>query len=552
MSHNDSHERDLEIFKTKYETLLEQGRISKKSKAPVFMFLMHKLGLTDIEIEECYTDGGNDLGIDAIHIETRAEDPKIHLIQSKCYESDRKSRNPFPQKSFSRISEFLDVLRTESVDLKKVANLQLQEKIHTIRHLQKTEFPEIIVWLISNGSSAVEHEVHAVRSRLLNDVEIYEFHLSDFIDMMQTRRNAVDKRIFYARDRGLLDVTMGDIRCLNGLISATQLCDLIRHRSDLTKIDPSVFDMNVRGFLGYSSEINRGIFRSATSKRRDRFWIFNNGITMVAEDGKISKGVDQPRIQVRNVSIVNGAQTCSSIFKAVQEYKEKPNFFDDVSIPFRLLFTKSEELIHAIAVTTNSQNRVNPRDLKANDPLQKEIEFGLKKMGIGYIRRRGDELSNSGLERLDALKAGQIILSYQMGRPDKAKAESDSIFTNAYNSVFSKFNAETMIRGNRLYNIISSQKDQVSNTILDAEAELTLGILRYGSFHILSLCAVLEPLFPKMDDEALIQAAIEIVKKDISSRDRTAFYVYFRSPKTTKRLLEIPVQPELPLETPNP
>ena len=60
----------------------------------------------------------------------------------------------------------------------------------------------------------------------------------------------------------------------------------------------------------------------------------------------------------------------------------------------------------------------------------------------------------------------------------------------------------------------------------------------------------MEPLFPKIDDEALIQAAIEIVKKDISSRDRTAFYVYFRSPRTTKRLLNIPIQPELPLETP--
>lgn len=549
MVHSDFHSRDFSTFNQRTNRLLEQGRIKKRCYSPTFLFLTHKFGLSDEEIHEAYTEGGNDLGIDAVYIETRTEDPRIHLIQAKCYESESKSRNPYPHSALSRISHFLDVLRNEDAKLDKVANIQLAEKIATIRHLQKHEFPELFVWLVSNGSPAKDHEVDSVRKRLLNEMEVEEFHLNDFVDLMQKRRQSLDKRTFFARDRGLLDITMGEMRCLNGLISATELCDLIKYRTDHETIDPSVFDLNVRGFLGYSSEINKDIYRSATSSRRDRFWILNNGITMVAEEGKVSKNTDQPKIQVKNLSIVNGAQTCSAIFKAVMEFGDKAGYFSDVSIPFRLLFTKNDELIHTVAVTTNSQNRVNPRDLKANDPLQKEIEISLRKVGLGYIRRRGDELYEDGLERLDALKAGQIIMSYQLGRPDRAKSDSDSIFTTSYNTVFNKFDVTKMVRGNLLYNRITEKKDALLGAVLrKPEEDEEAALLKYGSFHVLSLCGILENFFPEMTDKDLIEKSINIISEDLATREKTALYVYFRSPRIARRLLDIPVQPELPLK----
>lgn len=551
MAHKDSHSRDFAFFIKRQERLIEQNRIRKKSESPTFLFLAHKFGLTDIEIYESFTDGGNDLGVDAVHIEHRSEDPKVHIIQSKCRENDKTSRNPFPYSELTKITRFLAILRDENANLEKLANIELVEKIRTIRHLQSRGFPDLIVWLVSNGRPAKKHEIESEKKRLLKDVEVEEFHLSNFIDLIEKRRQTIDTRVFYARDRGLLDITMDEIRCVNGLIAATELCDLIRHRSDQIRIDPTVFNLNVRGFLGSTGEINKNIYRSATSSRRDRFWILNNGITMVAEDGKVEKQNIPPKIRVKNLSIVNGAQTCSSIFNAVEEFSHNPEYFTDVSIPFRLLFTKNADLVHQIAVTTNSQNRVNPRDLKANDPLQKDIEIALRKVGIGYIRRRGDEVSEEILERLDALKAGQIILSYQLGRPDKAKADSDSIFTSSYNTVFNKFEVKKMIRGNFLYNQISEKREKLLNAVLRQKHEDTdAALLKYGSFHVLALCGVIEELYSDMSDTSLIDRALEIIRTDYSASHKSSLYVYFRKPSVTKKLLNIPVQPELPLKLP--
>jgi len=67
------------------------------------------------------------------------------------------------------------------------------------------------------------------------------------------------------RDTGVLEFGNSELRSVVGYVSGLQLYKLLSDLRDERKIDYSLFNMNVRGFLGLDSPINREIFRSASS-----------------------------------------------------------------------------------------------------------------------------------------------------------------------------------------------------------------------------------------------------------------------------------------------
>ena len=256
---------------------------------------------------------------------------------------------------------------------------------------------------MSNGAPPIDHEIETTKQRLENDdVEIHNFHLTDFVNLCVERHNMQEIRVFRAREDGVLKIDKFGIRGGMGLISAYELYKLTRMRSDHSKMDTSVFNLNVRGFLGFSGEINRDIYKTATSSRNKLLWALNNGITLVATDGKIQTQGDQPKIQTKNLSIVNGAQTCAALFDAAAHYDFDFTIFKELSIPFRLYFTNDPNLIEQISISTNSQNRVNRSDLKANDEKQKKIAKSMKALGVTYVRKRGAVIDGDADKVLDA------------------------------------------------------------------------------------------------------------------------------------------------------
>jgi len=83
------------------------------------------------------------------------------------------------------------------------------------------------------------------------------------------------------------------------------------------KYENNLFSANLRDFLGVSRHrrnINATIKQTAASSP-DSFWVFNNGITILTED-IISK---DPTIEVRGLSIINGAQTTGAIAQCARD-----------------------------------------------------------------------------------------------------------------------------------------------------------------------------------------------------------------------------------------
>ena len=544
----DSHENDRRLIDERIEKLVAQNRLHDRKQALVFLFLCRKFLAEDDAIHDSITDGGNDLGIDAVYIDHRGEDPRIHLIQSKYYTSDRKSRAPFKYAELCKISRFFDVLKNRDVSLEQVGNHKIVEKIREIRALQDGDgFPDFRIWLLSNGKPPIDHEIEPVAKRIeTSDIKIKHFHLKEIADLCLERKNVHDVRYFYGREDGVTKFDKFGISGAMGLISANELYDLIKDRADHQRVEPTLFDVNVRGFLGFKNYINNEIYKTAASSKNKQFWALNNGITMIATEGRISNTSDRPKIKVKNLSIVNGVQTCSAVFEAMKEHC--PNFepFRELSIAFRLFISDDPDLVDQISITTNSQNRINFRDLKANDEIQKAIEKDLRAIGIGYIRKRGAILHDEALIPLDAMKAGQIILAYQLRQPDRAKRESDHIFTKDYHRIFGKFDAPTMLRALTLFNLIWKYREQIEEDIrIKGSLRVENDFVTYGTFHILTLCAIYEEMGFEGTDDELIEKSTDAIAKTLRARNFPAYYSFFRDPKITADILKIPDQPDL-------
>jgi len=544
----DAHERDFQLLDERVIQLLEQQRIRDIKEAPIYLLLSHKFYAEDDAIFESYTDGGNDCGVDAVFVQRNLEDPIIHIVQSTYHTSIRKSQTAFKSSALQEIIRFFEILRDETTPLSKVVNFKLEQKVVEIRDIQRDHFPSFKVWLISNGKPCVEHEA-APSLNILRQVpvEVEEFHLSSFVDFCIKRRSSRIDRAFTAREPRVLEYGDSALRSAVGLISARQLFQLIQDWHDRKKIDFTLFDMNVRGFLGSDTTINKAISKSAISRDNNFFAALNNGITIIGSDFKVINTSDQPRVRIKNMNIVNGAQTCSAIFNTMKEYEPDFESFADLSVLFRLFATDSQDLIDQIALSTNSQHRINPRDLKANDDVQKKLENDLTDKGIRYIRKRGDYgIEHDGLVPLDAMKAGQIVLSYIHKDPAAAKRESDQIFAENYGKIFHNLNLEKLVEAFKIFQLIEERKNFITDEIRIRGAFRTENtFVTYGVFHILALCGEFNEQFPDWPPEQLIDESIAVIAEVLKRSDMPAFYSFFRSAEHTKTMLELARQPDL-------
>ena len=531
------------------ERLVSARNIQRRSDALVYLFLRHRFYLDDLQISECLTDGGNDCGIDAVFIDHRRDEPHVHLFQSKVYGSEARAANSFSVNELDKIARFFEIVRTRGNDLAKIVNRRLEHKVLELRELGERAFPDYTVWLISNGMPCIRHEAEPGISRLnAIQLNVEEFHLNDIVDFCLDSTSRRNSHQFNARDSGVLETTSYDLRAIIGYISAGELIRLLGDIRDPSRLDYSVFDMNVRGFLGLKGSVNKEIFASATAPDNSRFFALNNGITMVGEQCKVNRSTsDAPRIGVRKLSIVNGAQTCSAIFDAFRDFQSNADKFARLSVLFRLFETQNPDLISSISISTNNQNRIHPRDLKANDPAQIRLETELARRDIRYRRRRGDFANPpDSREELDALLAGQIILSYILLDPTRARRDSDGIFQQSYQKVFHSVNVDHLIEGLRWFQLI----DRRRQAVLDGRRNIgdereNEDFIVYGVFHTLMLCSLIGSGMPGDDADRVIDEAMEYIGQLVAERPRVAYYSLFRDQGTADRLKEMVQQPRL-------
>lgn len=163
-----------------------------------------------------------------------------------------------------------------------------------------------------------------------------------------------------------------------------------------SKYGDRLFARNLRSLLG-DTDVNTEI-RLTLQESPDNFWYFNNGITIIAN--KITKtmagggGTDFGTFHCENISVVNGAQTVSTIGRYCAKAPEK---VDQALVLLRVISLEKadSQLQVSITKTNNRQNRIDNRDFVTLDPEQTRLRAELGVEGIMYHVIRSETIART-------------------------------------------------------------------------------------------------------------------------------------------------------------
>lgn len=213
---------------------------------------------------------------------------------------------------------------------------------------------------------------------------------------------------------------------------------------------PRLFAKNIRNLLG-NTDVNESI-RSTAVNTPEIFWYYNNGITLLVSDiaphrRNANRGTKRGTFKFYNASVINGAQTVSTIgqvFKNITE--ENSNTLSQIKIPVRFIKVadiENAEVATAITKANNHQNRVLGRDFASQHPEQLRIAKELAVENHQYqLLRTADQKNTSDQSLIDLDEALDALACLTMKASIVAtlKAQRGRFFENLdgtlYKTVF--------------------------------------------------------------------------------------------------------------------
>ena len=135
-----------------------------------------------------------------------------------------------------------------------------------------------------------------------------------------------------------------------------------------------LLEANVRSFLQARARTNKGI-QKTIKEEPELFFPYNNGLSSTAEEVTCIRTDDGLAVaSIRNLQIVNGAQTTGSIHAAL---KSAGDPLAKVYVQMKLTVVppdRSEDIVPKISEYANTQNKVNAADFFSNHPFHVRIE----------------------------------------------------------------------------------------------------------------------------------------------------------------------------------
>lgn len=515
-----------------------QSRIKSRERSEAFLYLvLEKLfPRSEEEISSLITDGSNDRGADAVHIRVDGGAAYIYVLQCKYAGSLKKAGCNFPGGEVDKLIALISDIANRPEGLLSTVNPVLSSKIKDVWRLVdqgKSIYFRLI--LASNTLPLVPLESQRLTAfcKQYNMVSFEEMPFNAISALFAADDRPKEDGVLDCIDLQKFERIDCDIRGLIANIDATSYIRMIA-TEDEESIKRHLFDENIRGYLGLEGGFNRQIQNSALSEDNHLFWYLNNGITIIAKDFT-HQTIRGSKIKLTDFQIVNGAQTSYSLFNA---FKSDAAKVAPLILLVKIFASSREDISERIAIATNSQARIAPRDLKANDQIQKKIGVAFEASGILYERKKNQFESKTGL-RIDSLKLGQAIVAYHLSEPHQAKTVSDEIFGDQYNRVFSEtLDSSFLVHLAKLYMFVSAYRDdQLLSMRLSSVGSSDNEFIGYAQWHLLYTIKLLANSdgvdVPSEEDfENYLQRGMEIISKISKDHSAQSFYRMFRSSKT--------------------
>ena len=353
----------------------------------------------DCSLEEAgksVVDGGDDNGIDAIFYSSINK--KMIIVQSKW--SNKGNGEP----DSAGISKFC-------VGIKDLFNTEFD------RFNSKIQSKRILIEKALNEFDT-RYEIVLIDTHTASDLAVHSTrHIDDLIkEMNNTGDDSQEqivsfKRMFQGRVFNSLAKSSGDepidielgltqlgmvsdpYKAFYGMVSGEEINNWWKD------YETRLFQKNIRQVLG-NTDVNEEI-ESTLINRQESFWYFNNGITIICDHIEKSKlggnNRDFGQFNLKNVAIVNGAQTVSTIGKFVKENENPELILNEVKVHLRIISLKDtpEKFGEEVTKTNNRQNRIENRDFVSQDPEQLRIKTELSIEDIDYSIMRSESFKTT-------------------------------------------------------------------------------------------------------------------------------------------------------------
>ncbi|AKX34246.1 hypothetical protein SLITO_v1c06120 [Spiroplasma litorale] len=248
------------------------------------------------------------------------------------------------------------------------------------------------------------------------------------------------------------------------------------------KFENRIFDRNIRYSISgdaASKSVDQSI-KMTVNEEPEKFIIYNNGITIVAENiGDLD--INNNLVKLTNFSIVNGAQTVTNLAKFYKSNELKDNI-NKVKVIAKIVQSKNNDynlLVEKITKSSNNQKPVKPRDFRSNSIEMRSLRDFFEKNGFVLNVKRGEsnyKVIKNISENLNIKKPlvlendvlAQYVLSTIFLKPYEANQKKSKIFSDElYNKIFKndKLKEEYYLNVFKFYTDASKLIKKINNYI---------------------------------------------------------------------------------------
>ncbi|MEY4925963.1 MAG: hypothetical protein RI894_399, partial [Bacteroidota bacterium] len=436
-----------------YEEFFDGNSSKSLEKAFLLQGVANYLDIDVSEAVDYITDGGGDLGIDAIDIEEHGNDTfSLTFFQAK-YTQDWTKDSHFPENAVRLLVDSVKLI-LNNANRTIVANSLLVDKIAEIRSLEIAGKIPIAVNCVcmSNGIGFHQDTIAYIEHH-----ENIDFQHFSHLDILNNRRNkdSVDAN-FSLQGISMVDDRFNARRIAIGRMNVRQIADLLDTHKD------SLLQKNIRHYLG-KNKTNEKIAQTLLSENnRHNFYFLNNGVTMVC-NRFVHNGFknENTTLRVEGVNIINGGQTCRTIQEVINAHKNEN--FDNTSVMVRIyeIGEKSEatdQFIYDITLATNSQTAVDMQDLRSNEAVQQSLLEQAAQLGYVYKLKKNYQIRPKD-DTIAVQVAAEAVISIWRKRPHIAKFKKKKLFDAPYYSlIYDKLNAAQLIIAVLIFRYADNQR----------------------------------------------------------------------------------------------
>ncbi len=311
---------------------------------------------TEDDAADAIVDGANDLGIDA-YLPVDFSDDKIRLFQSKYGTSH----------STDAIVKFKeDVKRLLERDVTKMR----PELAHLVTNIREKNLKIKCCYVTDQK---VDYED--------GDVEIVDIN-----EIIQKLWDRIKKPAAGKKSSLKLEKMLRYENTILGILKLRELTDFVIKNRDY------VFESNIRQWMQFKTSVNKGL-RDTLQNNPDKFFYYNNGITIVVSD---IEEFGENDLMLYAPQIVNGAQTSNSILDHAKRTKNM-----DGSMTVTIIKADNEQDQNNITKYRNSQNSVRGKDLVSLMDFHKSVKSQLKNYRYFYEIQAGSFDSKTKSEQAE-------------------------------------------------------------------------------------------------------------------------------------------------------